>query len=228
MHHIKNKLKGMVTSDKLRINPKHVTAHDERNHINLVFLSNEAQPLVLERDDRRYLVVWTPPAMPKEYYQAAAAELEDGGVAALHHFLLNLDLGDFGPNTKPPMTTAKQTLIQTSEDSAESFVLEWLAGQIDGIPLVPARSEDVYALYKRWADRNGHRYIHSKNQFITRAMRMPGMSKRERQLYMDGTSRKQASFLFPPGVDQGDKSHSAWLTDSAAMFAECAKGWNCS
>lgn len=226
MHHIKNKLKGMVTSDKLRINPKHVTAHDERNHINLVFLSNEAQPLVLERDDRRYLVVWTPPAMPKEYYQAAAAELEDGGLAALHHFLLNLDLGDFGPNTKPPMTTAKQTLIQTSEDSAESFVLEWIAGQIDGIPLVPARSEDVYAIYKRWADRNGHRYIHSKNQFITRAMRMPGMSKRERQLYMDGDNRKQASFLFPPGVDQGDKSHSAWLTDSAALFAECAKDWN--
>lgn len=137
-----------------------------------------------------------------------------------------------GTRVKPAKYESLQASVEFKTDvskgtQAEKYLgPEVFGGQIDGIPLVPARSEDVYAIYKRWADRNGHRYIHSKNQFITRAMRMPGMSKRERQLYMDGDNRKQASFLFPPGVDQGDKSHSAWLTDSAALFAECAKDWN--
>lgn len=33
-----------------------VAALDERNHVNLAFLSNESQPLVLEKDNRRYTV----------------------------------------------------------------------------------------------------------------------------------------------------------------------------
>ena len=107
MHHIKNKLKGMVTSDRLRINPKHVTAHEETNHVNIVFLSNEAMPLVLEKDDRRHLVVWMPPSMPDGYYSGALEEIRSGGVAALHHYLLNLDLGEFHPGSRPPMTQTR-------------------------------------------------------------------------------------------------------------------------
>lgn len=225
MHHIKNKLKNMITGDTLRINPKHVTAHDEKNHINIVFLSNEAQPVVLERDDRRHLVVWTPPAMPADYYSAAAEEIAEGGIAALHHFLLNLDLGNFGPNARPPVTSSKTALIDTSMDSAEMFIGEWIGGQLDGVPVLPALSEDIYTLYKRWADRNGFRYIHSKNQFITRAMRMPGMSKRERQWYACGSGRKQASFLFTPDADQGEKSAITWLGDCAESFREGMRAW---
>lgn len=225
MHHIKNKLKNMITGDTLRINPKHVTAHDEKNHINIVFLSNEAQPVVLERDDRRHLVVWTPPAMPADYYRAAAEEIEEGGIAALHHFLLNLDLGDFGPNTRPPVTSSKTALIDTSLDSAEMFTREWIGGLLDGVPVVPARSEDIYTLYKRWADRNGFRYIHSKNQFITRAMRMPGMSKKERQWHASGSGKKQASFLFTPDADPGEKNMLTWLGDCAESFHEAMRAW---
>ena len=53
MHHVKNFLKNLITSETIRINPKNLPAYTERNHINLVFLSNEKQPIVLENDDRR-------------------------------------------------------------------------------------------------------------------------------------------------------------------------------
>jgi putative DNA primase/helicase len=61
VYHIKNKLKGLITGDRIRINPKNFAAYWERNHLNLVFLSNEAMPVVLEEDDRRHCVIWTPP-----------------------------------------------------------------------------------------------------------------------------------------------------------------------
>jgi putative DNA primase/helicase len=41
LYHIKNKLKCFITGEWIRINPKNVTAYEERNHVNLVFLSND-------------------------------------------------------------------------------------------------------------------------------------------------------------------------------------------
>ncbi|HEX7112725.1 MAG TPA: DUF5906 domain-containing protein, partial [Mizugakiibacter sp.] len=56
LYHVKNKLKALITGDWIRINPKNIAAYDERNHVNLVFLSNESMPVVLEEDDRRHCI----------------------------------------------------------------------------------------------------------------------------------------------------------------------------
>jgi len=55
MWHIKNELKELVTGARIRVNPKHTAAYTQRNHINIVYLSNEGQPLPLDNDDRRHL-----------------------------------------------------------------------------------------------------------------------------------------------------------------------------
>ena len=69
-------LKGFITGTWIRINPKNVSAHDERNHVNVVFLSNERQPLVLEKDDRRYTVIWTPGELGAQFYDEVRREIE--------------------------------------------------------------------------------------------------------------------------------------------------------
>ena len=56
----KNWLKALITSTTVQINPKNLPRREERNHINIVFLSNEPQPLALDNSDRRYLVIYTP------------------------------------------------------------------------------------------------------------------------------------------------------------------------
>ena len=47
MYHLKNQLKNFITGEWVRINPKNVAAHRERNHMNIVFLSNERLAQVL-------------------------------------------------------------------------------------------------------------------------------------------------------------------------------------
>ena len=42
--------KAIITGDWIRINPKNMSAYDERNHVNLVFLSNESMPVVIEEE----------------------------------------------------------------------------------------------------------------------------------------------------------------------------------
>jgi putative DNA primase/helicase len=72
----KGRLKNYITERELQINEKLLPLRTERNHMNFVFLSNETQPLALDRTDRRYLVIWTPPvAQPIEFYKAVGGEV---------------------------------------------------------------------------------------------------------------------------------------------------------
>jgi len=160
--HNKNKLKVMVTGASIRINPKHVAGHQERNCINMVFLSNERMPLVLEEDDRRHCVIWVPPKLDKDFYQAVADEIRNGGVEAFYHHLLNLDLGDFGPYTVPPMTNSKHDLIIQSSSSEVRFVEAWRKLELIGpegetLPFCPCAGSHLYRAYGDWCEQYGER-----------------------------------------------------------------------
>lgn len=207
LFHVKNKLKGLVTGEWIRINPKNVAAHDERNHVNLVFLSNETKPLILEKDDRRYTVVWTPEKLPPDFYQGVRDELNAGGQAALHHYLLHeVDCTGFDEHTKPPMTQAKEDLIEQSADTVERFVRDWQAGELifgaddTPIPFGPCLGSNAYSLYERWCRQNGETRPRPSNSFIGTLGKLSGWTagKPERTLAdMNGSGHKQRKMIVP-------------------------------
>ena len=168
MHHIKNLLKGFITQEWIRVNPKNLPAYRERNHMNMVFLSNERQPLVLETDDRRHCVIWTTPPLGQDYYDDLGKELANGGLAALHQYLLDVDLGDFKPWTKPPATRSKDELIDYGRNSVDRFVREWQGLDIEGkdgapIPFCACQGSDLYGLYRKWCHAQGERELATKH-----------------------------------------------------------------
>lgn len=204
LYHVKNKLKSFVTGEWIRINPKTVAAHDEKNHCNIVYLSNETQPLPIDSDDRRHFVVWTPAKLEEENYHAVRDELRNGGREALHHYLLNLDLGDFDEHTKPPMTQAKADLIAVSAGNSQRFVSEWLGGDIyfDGrrLPVCPCGSSDLYAAYLKWCRDNGVRNPRESNQFASEIAKLPGWwrgLKDRLENLDDPRSAKRWRFIIP-------------------------------
>lgn len=228
LFHVKNKLKHFVTGDWIRINPKNVAAHDEKNHVNLVFLSNETQPLVLERDDRRYCVVWTPAKLDADFYRAVADEIAGGGIAALHDYLLNLDLGDFNEHSKPPVTKAKTELIEVSFNSTERFILDWLNGRLEGVPALPCRSESLYGLYKTWCQRNGHLRFAPSNAFLGDIGKRPDLRKAVER-YEASAGIKQATFITPLSAEMPEgRSKPAWLASCADQFDRGVGTWKSS
>lgn len=197
LFHIKNKLKGLVTGDTIRINPKNVGAYEEKNHVNMIFLSNEVMPAVLERDDRRYMVVWTPEKMDPTFYETVRIEIEHGGIEALHDHLLQIPLGDFKPWTLPPMTQAKADLIDISLGGSERFVNEWAAKMLP-LPVVPCRSEDLYDAFRHWCHRNGAKSPQLAT-FVAEAVKRLKGSKERRRHYVDGgPGTRQSTIVFPP------------------------------
>ncbi|KAF1697977.1 DNA primase [Pseudoxanthomonas jiangsuensis] len=221
VYHLKNKLKALVTGDRIRINPKNIQAYEEDNHANFVFLSNEAMPLVLEEDDRRHAVIWTPEKLPQEFYREVMAEIAAGGTAALHHYLLQLDLGDFTNGTYPPMTAAKAELIQLSMDSPLRFLDQLYDQEIPGITPRPAPSKEWYELYKLWCTREGVKPAPSP-KFVNALVRKRGIAHPEqaRKRYLiDQTTFGPHGFLMlgncaPPA----DRSETAWLGDEVLAF----------
>lgn len=216
MHHIKNELKELVTGEWIRVNPKNVAAYRQRNQVNIVYLSNEDQPLPIENDDRRHLVVYTPAALPASEYDDLFREIENGGIAAFYHFLLNLDLGDFHPKKHPPMTEAKRELIRLSMSSEDRFVEEWKSGEA-GFPFVPCSGRQFYTAYAKWCRWNGVRYQRESNYVLNRVGRLPGWSNKARHIYENTHytgQTKQQRIIWPPDLEPpAHKTQSQWLTD---------------
>lgn len=211
VYHIKNKLKALITGDRIRINPKNMAAHWERNHLNLVFLSNESMPVVLDEDDRRHCVIWTPGKQIREYYQRVMAEIAAGGVAALHHYLLHLDLGDFDPGTPPPTTDAKSELIKLGLDSPIRFYDELMLEEIPKVMPMPGLTTDWYELYKLWCAKHGYRHA-PEAKFVIALVRQRGVAKVRKRYRPAAEVRGPHWFLMVQGTPQAEGQQEVdWL-----------------
>lgn len=168
LYHQKNKLKAFITGETIQINTKMLPLRTERNHVNVVFLSNEHQPLALEEGDRRYFVVYTPPRRDDDLYARVAACLRGGGREAFYHYLLHYDLGDFDEFEIPPMTRAKQDLIELGLKPSERFVREWLSGYLP-LPLTVCSAGQLYRAFKRWCAQTGERWPPPQEMFTKSA-----------------------------------------------------------
>lgn len=238
MWHIKNELKEMVTGEWVRINPKNVAAYRQRNQVNFVYLSNEGQPLPIDNDDRRHLVVYTPPKLSPAFYDDVFAEIESGGIAAFYDYLLKLDIEatyqGWHPNKHPPMTEAKQALMDLSAPSEMRFVTDWLSGDAD-LPVCPALANDVYDAYMRWCRKNGEARPRPSNHFIGTVARLTGWDKRKVQVYGSADymgDPKVQSVIFPPDQALQASGHAMpeghaqirWITESCVAFRDKSNG----
>lgn len=156
LYHQKNKLKAFITSETIQINPKFLPIRTERNYVNVVFLSNEDQPLALEETDRRYFVVYTPPSRKDDLYQRVADCIANGGIEAFYDYLLGLDLHGFTAFSRPPMTRAKRELINLGMKPEHRFVYEWINGYLP-IFWSPCTAGQLYRFFSYWATQNGER-----------------------------------------------------------------------
>ena len=223
LYHVKNKLKSFITSEWIRINPKNVAAYDEKNHVNLVFLSNERMPVVIDEDDRRHTVLWTPEKLDADFYREVSAEIRNGGREALFDYLLNLDLGDFNEHTKPPMTDAKKDLIELGKDNISRFYEEYLAGEIMPITekgkrvILPALSNDLYELYRHWCIGQGVK-SGSLAKVIDAATKTGKLTREVKRYGMPGNI-KQARFVYPMNATTPDgTTEQLWLQSCVETF----------
>lgn len=241
-HHV-GKLKAYVTEPYLHIRTAYMDARYEQNHANIVFLSNELQPLKISPGDRRYMVIRTPPVMPREFYEAVAAELRAGGAAGFLRHLLAIDLGDFNEHTKPIFTEAKRDLIEIGMLPSQLFWQEIKDGLVP-LPYCPALTDDVYRAYVLWCLRRGHKMPEAQQKFAPSFMSMNGVRRVEDRvadpdrideiaLAKHKLRKRRVFYMGPPreilhlGDDEPAKyeSHEAWVNAGLKAFRSALRAF---
>ena len=234
--HNKNRLKALITSPTVQINPKNLARREEKNQMNIVFLSNEIQPLALDNSDRRYLVIYTPRAKDQEYYRMLGEWRDNGGAEAFYYYLLHYGLGDFHPYSPVPMTEAKSALIDINRKSPELFFQEWSGGELE-LPYMACAVTQAYQAYLKWCQRTGDRYPFKQNQFTPTLVRFSeGQGRPVRIKAMNvtrlGAAKKTERMLLvaepvlkdPTGpADSPAMTESEWATSCVQDFGDALR-----
>lgn len=119
---IRDQLKDAITRTTVRVDEKYMRPIEFEDRCNLMFSTNDPTVFQMDDEDRRFFVIETT-ALPRsnEFYQAIDRWSKSHGPAHLHRHFLQMDLGDFAPNTRPPMTSAKQSV----QDASAAWVDQW-------------------------------------------------------------------------------------------------------
>lgn len=225
-------IKHMITGEKIRIEKKFMSGYSQNNHINCVFLSNEVQPLAIEERDRRFLVLEPNQKLDEKLKGLIEQCLEPDSkaISAFYTYLLSMDLTDFTPYTEPPMTKAKQKIIQFGLPGWKLFLDDWRAGLLEH-PFVCCISDDLYIAYRQWCHKNGEKTIPS-NKFLNLIASERVVAKGHGRIYEDVITGKgyqekrkevQRRMIFtqrpPQDVKQAD-----WLSGQVKEFRDKLKG----
>lgn len=200
-------VKHMITGTTQRIEKKFVSGWEEENHMNVVFLSNENQPLPVEPNDRRLLVIWPERKLDPSITERVKHAIENGGLEAWYRYLLDIDLTGFDEFTEPPMTDAKRRLIDYGLPSWEVFLRDWQAGSLC-YPHTSCLTAQLYAAYKQWCHDSGEGSVLSRNKLTQ--MLVPFLRRKENVHYIAGTGSKKGTF-FIVGEPEDGVTTEKWL-----------------
>jgi hypothetical protein len=166
-----NKLKSMITQDKITVNQKYVPEYKVPDCINYMFTSNHCDAFFLESEDRRYFVIEIKgKPLPLAWYRGVYDPWykSERGISALHYHLLHLDTSSFDPLGPAPMTESKATMIEEGRSDMAGWVEE--LSSMHGVKLLMTSEEILLLAYgqgKMTWTKNG----------LTKALRQAGYQR---------------------------------------------------
>lgn len=152
-----NKLKDLISRDKISIEPKTKDVYEVPNRVRYIFTSNQLHPLKLEHDDRRFFVLAASDIHKQdtEYNSALKEWFDNGGARMFMSYLMDWKFCDankhhfpkwkgdaHGPKCSgwqhlflPPNTRHKESQKGQSRGAEEEFFVELLQfGRLTSLP----------------------------------------------------------------------------------------------
>jgi hypothetical protein len=119
-----NKLKPLITEPTVGVNVKYGPQIEIENHARFIMFSNHTAPLDLEAGDRRYFVFDSKAQLQNDAYYDRLHDFVESpeGMEAIYSFLMKRDLSAFNPHRRPPMTEAKQAVIEASTHPLRGYI----------------------------------------------------------------------------------------------------------
>lgn len=178
---VANRIKNMITREKVEVNIKNVPQYRLADCINYYFTAQHPDCFYLEEGDRRYFVHEVKAFKPleDEFYRAYDKwrRSDAGRQALMYHLMYNIDTADFNPMAAPPITEDKLAMIDNTRSELEAWLRE-----VRGHPEVVCRrfgncdlvsSQELAVLYEA----EGHPKLSA--QLIGRKLKIAGIPAME-------------------------------------------------
>ena len=201
-HKASDTLKSLVTEPVIHINEKYQPARQTASFHRFFVGSNADHLKATDRDDRRDFTLRVSEAHRNdhEYWNALYAEISGGGVAAMVHDLLAMDLSGFNVRAKPNTKELLQQKILSLKDIPRWWYDSLYSGDlsIDGDwPDFIATEEAIEDVWKMCGGRG---YKKPNGNDIADALLKMCPSASKAQTKSDGLTRKRGYSL--PPLDQ--------------------------
>jgi hypothetical protein len=105
----------------------HKPAYEQPNVFNLLMFTNHEDALLIDREDRRYCVLFSPAKPLAHSYYQQLWEWTREHKAELLHWFMSRDLSAFQPQAHAPMTEGKTAIIAESLSDVQAWVQEGIA-----------------------------------------------------------------------------------------------------
>lgn len=121
-----SRLKEAVTEPQVMVNEKNCPAYMADNLASFSFLTNDHGALHIEPNDRRFYVIdCTNAPAPASLYDEFVRWRDAGGLEALMHYLLHVDLSDYKANGHAPATADKEAMADLTATDLERWLTEF-------------------------------------------------------------------------------------------------------
>jgi hypothetical protein len=145
---VTNRCKQYITQPNIRVNAKNIRQYDTNNCARFFLTSNYVDALVLEDDDRRFFVLHSPAEAREEEYFDQLFLWRDQNISNIYSYLMGLDISDFNPNARPPVTQAKLEMIGATKPDVDSFLAENIQAQVFPFDLDVVFPHDIQQVLK--------------------------------------------------------------------------------
>ena len=112
-------LKTLITENKRAIEQKGKDITYVKNLARLIVSSNTEWPVSSDIDDRRFIFIDVPDTKKQDsnYFSVIHSEFDNGGIEAILHFLLNVELDDWHPRERPKNKFGCDIKLRSSDSS---------------------------------------------------------------------------------------------------------------
>jgi hypothetical protein len=119
-----NKLKPIITQGVVQIREMHKPAYKMKNVANLIAFTNYDDSIIVDKDDRRYCMVYSDvKPQPSSYYKKLWDWTRINYEAMLYYFIKR-DISNLNPNGHAPMTEGKRIAINATKLPIDEYIDE--------------------------------------------------------------------------------------------------------
>lgn len=115
-------LKTLITEHRVRVNAKYARTYETNNCANFLLLSNKLSALRLEKNARRFFVIYNKEEPKEKAYYNTLFDAIENGAGWIYDYLMSVDLSAFDAHGAAPVTKGLEMITEVTKPDVQAWL----------------------------------------------------------------------------------------------------------